>query len=338
MQKKHVFLLSTIIALMSFGPAMAQPSGKLEIVSSDGNNRLGFKGLLQENNQFSYRKNGAQKDLGIGLNRARVSMHGTVVDPRLTFLVQAAADKAGPNHELVLSDYYVNFSHHDRYAQLRVGKFTVPFARREIASAALAQFYDGDAATNKFNLGKDAGFMLHNGHQNDFEWAFAAVSQGVVARLGYNHNGIDGYDMVDWTGGDLRFGVGINGYLPLNYLKPKLADVRGGLDFIAKVAHFSTNGAFYYQWKKANEADKASHNLGAGLDLGYLVKGNIEPVVRYSWNKEGEGDNNHEILGGVNYYFYGHNFKLQAYAGVDLGGKEISLVQGLGGVQIQLAI
>jgi hypothetical protein len=363
MQKKRAYLVCVITALMTFGQAMAQSShdavsgkdadlkhaasDRFEVVSADGKYRLGFRGLLQENNKFSYTVNSEKKNIDIELNRARILMYGHVLDPRLTFGVQTALEKEQATGKVAtlykapgtdyLRDYYLNMAFHHNYFQLRIGKFNLPSSRQHMMSSSQSQFYNESAASDAFritNTGKDVGIMAHNTFDNPFEWALAVTSNGVSGRVGFNHHGIDGYDMVDWTGGNVRFGVGANGFAHTDYRTTKLADMRGGIDFIAKVAGFSTNGAFYYQWAKQEE--KVKHHLGLGLDLGYLIKSRFEPVLRYSWHREGEGVHDNEVLGGLNYYIHGHHLKVQSYIGANLAGKEIS--QWLGGVQIQLAI
>ena len=374
MQKKRAYLVSFIIASMSFGQAMAQSShdaarahedavrahedraraheiemrhnghDRFEIASHDGLYRVGIRGLLQENNIFT--KKGTQNKFKMELNRARLSLYGSVLDPRLTFMVQTALEHQeetridnkyyAPGTDY-LSDYYFNFAFHQHHFHLRAGKFGVPFSRQQMMPAARMQFYDTSMANKHFritNTGKDVGIMAHNSLDNRYEWAVALVNNGVVGRVGYNHHHIDGYDMVDWHGGEIRFAVAANGFVSSDYKSLKVADLRGGIDFIAKVAHFAANGAFFYQWDKRVGND-AQNNVGTGLDLGYLIIDRWEPVLRHSWVKQGDR-HAHEVLGGLNYYIHGHNLKLQAYGGVDIAEKEIN--RGLGGVQVQLAI
>ena len=125
-------------------------------------------------------------------------------------------------------------------------------------------------APNEENI-RDIGVMFHNGWNNPIEYALAVVNNGVGARLGYNYNHIDGYDAADLNGGDLRFAVGVSGYLHRTDKKtdkPKLISKRfdhinASADFIIKAHGFATNGVFYYTWKK----DQEKAPMGAGIDL-----------------------------------------------------------------------
>lgn len=331
MQKIRAYLVCATVALMAFGQAVAQSPTKFELASADGKYKLGFKGLLQENNRIDYTNGSKDTDFSMELNRARISLYGHALDPRLSFYVQTAWEK----NNVDLSDYYLNLNFNDRYFNLRIGKFTTPFSREQLIGNTHTRFYNASAAADMYKLPAvhDVGLMIHNGHHNDFEYALALVSQGIVARIGFNQNGIDGYDYVDWNGGDLRFGIAASGYLHTDYKSTKINDARASADFIAKVGHFAVNGAFYYQYDKP--IDEVAHNLGASVELGYLIKKVAEPALRYSWIKLAK-INQHEILGGVNYYVYGHNFKVQTYAGPRLEDKDIT--SWVGGVQVQLAI
>jgi hypothetical protein len=367
MQSKKAFIVCAMATFLSF-EAMSQSShdaisgpdpdlsveagkaGKFEILSPGGKFRLGIRGHLQENNEFTYIKSGEKKDINIELKRARLSIYGDVLHPSLTYLFQLGyelphqydEDDDSNNYKApgsdYLRDYYLNWAGNVRYAQLRIGKFRTPFSRQQLMSTTQMQFYDQSEANNQFQLtdsGRDVGIMAHNGFYHPFEWALAAVSHGLVGRIGYNHNNIDGYDFVDWKGTGLRFAVAANGFLHLDYKTAGVDDIRAGADFVAKAHRFSTNGAFYFQTKTL--ADKTSeHRFGAGLDLGYLIRGNLEPVGRYSWTKMGkDSPNAHEILLGLNYYIYGHHLKLQGYGGLNLANSDWT--KWMLGLQIQFA-
>lgn len=367
MRASFQFLLGALIALISTNQAFAQSShdavsgaeadmpadgmNEFAIASSDGKYKMRFRGHLQQNNRFTYMAKTEKKDVDIEIKRARFTVTGHAFDPRLTYLLQTGfendAPVARPADTMTspgahfLRDYYFNVACNPENFHVRVGKFRTPFSRQQLMSTSQMQFYDQSNANNEYqltNTGRDVGIMFHNGFHNPLEWALAAVSNGVVARLGVNHNGIDGYEMTDFTGGDLRFAVAANGFIHTDYKTAKLDDMRGGADFIAKLHGFSTNGAFYYQYAKKEGQAAANHNYGAGADLGYLIHKKFEPVARYSWVK-GAGDRTphvHEVMAGVNYYIYGHHLKVQGYGGTQLANKEIN--KWTGGLQFQFAL
>lgn len=380
MHKRNGILVAAIAAMLSFNQAYAQSShdvltdvdadlpdadsDRFEIASPNGKYKMGFKGHVQQHNQYTYNPKAPKDeahDLLIEVKRARFSVLGNVLDPRVTYLFQIGlegkdipvGERGGLNYDApgtkFLRDYYVNLSTEDSYFQLRLGKFRTPFSRQQLMSTSQMQFYDQSAANERFqitNTGRDIGLMIHNGWRDQFEWALAAVSNGLIARVGVNVNEIDGYDLSDFAQTGFRFAFAVNGFLHTDYVQNwDIDDLRGGADFILKANGFSTNGSFFYQREKEDAASKALHHLGGGIDLGYMfntnTQGKIEPVVRYSWIKEGDEEgaqkepHEHEIIAGLNYYIFGHHLKVQNYVGTNLSGKEFT--EWNGGVQVQLA-
>lgn len=359
MQKKIGFLACATV--MSANLAFAQSShdevsipdadlnnnsSKFAISSPDGKFKLGFGGHLQHDNRFSYINSTSNKDFDTYIKQARIKLYGNAFDPALSYFVQVQLEHEGkegsnipaPNTSYqapgtsVLRDYYVNWAFNKEYFHLRVGKFRTPFSRQQLLATSQMQFNDQNIASDRFQLtesGHDVGLMLHNGFHNELEWALAAVSNGLVLRLGYNY-GIDAYDLVDFTGGGLRFAVAANGFIHTNYKSSEFnKDMRVAADFIVKYEGLSANGEFYF--RRAGEKNE----LGGGLDAGYLIDRKIEPVVRYSMVKSGDPINS-EIRGGINYYVFGHHLKAQAYVGPELLDSKIQ--QWEGGLQLQFAL
>lgn len=367
MQRKTAFLVCTLATLITYGQAHAThphtDSGHFEVKSTDGNYRLGIHGLLQPRFEYDYEKKSDTHDYGFRLARARVGLYGNAFDPALTYLFQLqfedslanmaeqirqslstdttdkALGKVVRNLEDYdpLIDYSVNWAFSPEYFHIAVGKFVVPFARQQVMSPAKYQFPDSNATNKAFGLqhnGRGVGIMFHNGFNNPFEYALALVNHGVAARIGYNYNGIDGYDAVDFVGGDLRFGVGLSGYMKTDYKSSKFNDIRGSVDVILKAYGFATNAAFYYDMKKfTDDAKEYTNHMGFDVDLGYLINNQYEPVLRYDWSQYNK--NQHDILAGFNYYIFGHNLKIQSYAGPSIfNGK---LKNAKAGVQLQFA-
>lgn len=363
MKRKITNLMWALASLIAVSQAFAQSShdivsgtdadfigntSKFDIASPDGKFRLEFAGHLQQRNEFTYNPESKEKDLQISIPRARLKLLGNAFDPSITYLLQVQFENAYVNQKAGLipgttqygvpgstglRDYYVNAAIDPDYFHVRIGKFRTPFSRQQLISSSQMQFHNQNSANNYFQLtqdGHDIGLMLHNGFNNSFEWALAAVSNGVVARIGYNHGGIDAYDFADFAGGGFRFAIAANGFAQYDYKSTEFQrDIRGGADFIVKYEGFSTNGAFYYRHFNNR------HELGGSLDLGILIGQNWEPVLRYSWLKPDE-ENLQEGRFGINYYFYGHHLKLLTYVGPDLVDKKI--INWQGGTQFQFAL
>lgn len=344
----QVFAQSSHDSLNYADPDTMEDMSKFAISTPDGNFKLAIKGHVQQRNEWTYVPETKDKNLSISLPRARLKVLGNAFNPAITYFFQAQFESpyyddgtglatnefqynvAGSTG---LRDYYLNVAPYPEYFQVRVGKFRTPFSRQQLISSSQMQFEDQSDANNQFQLtpdGHDIGVMFHNGFNNALEWALAAVSNGVVARLGYNYGGIDGYDFADFAGGGFRFALAINGFANTDYQSSDFTkDLRGGADYIVKWAGFSSNGAFYYR------RYKGADQFGGGADLGYLIAKHWEPVVRYSWLKT-DKDHEHQARLGINYYVFGHHLKLLTYVGPDLINDKID--KWYAGTQFQFAL
>jgi hypothetical protein len=360
MHKKFYFVfLSSLVLLLahsSFSEHQAledqkKAETKFELSSNDGNYKMRLFGLLQNNNEFSHTKVGSQNEFRTEIKTAHFGIRGNAFSPDLTYLFKAQFENDGGGNYTIrdenspalnrypipgsyrLRDYYLNYSFIDEYLQLRIGKFRAPFSRQGLLDSSVLQFYDLPLANRDFmptQTGRDVGIMLHSGLGHPFEYALALVSNGLFARFGYNYGGIDSYNPVDFTGGDLRFAVALSGFMETQYQHSKLnKDIRLSADYIIKLMHFSTNGEFFYRHIK----DK--NQFGGSVDLAYLIAQKIEPALRGSLAKQGD-KLGAEILGEVNYYVFANNLKAQLYGGIELSDKDIN--QGILGLQFQLAI
>lgn len=361
MYRKTAFLVCAMAALISFNNAHAAPppnsdQGIFEVKSADGNYKLGFSALLQTRLEFAnYQKAKGDQDknkLNFDIPRARFGFYGNVFDPNLTFLFQAQFENEqarrksdykakGELKEAHLTDFSVNYAFSQEFFHIAAGKFKVPLARQLVMSPAKYQFNSPIESYREFSLAanevtiRDIGIMFHNGWNNPLEYALAVVRSGVAARLAYNFNGIDGYDAVDLSGGDFRFALGVSGFLYRpSLMSSKFAHVNASADFIIKAHGFATNGFYFYDWRKDEEA-----RMGGGLDLGYLIAGSWEPALRFGWDKPGP-EHAFEALVGLNYYAFGHNLKTQLYSGLGLNSKfginnNVPIVAGL---QLQFAL
>lgn len=324
-------------------------AGHFVVKSEDNNFSLGFKGLLQQKTEVSYTTKDKNMGMSFLIPKARLSMFGKAFHPNINYFVQTQFEQsdsaiksslktstkkyqvAGSNH---LEDFYVNVGMQDQGFHLRFGKFTLPFSRHYMVSGAQLRSPMHTLARSHFSIthhNKDVGLMMHSGFNMPLEYALAVVSNGLVGRLGYNHKGIDAFELVDFHGGDARFGVGVGGFLHTDGYKFKeINDYRATVDGIFKFKNTSSHAEVYYMNKDKTQA------FGANVDVGYLYNKHVEPVVHYSVIKPNmdKDDMLHEIDFGANYYIHEHHFKAQPYVGVNMlpNNNEIK-----GGVQLQFA-
>ena len=320
-------------------------SGHFLLTSTDENFSLGFKGLLQQKTEVSYADK--KSNVTLSLPKARLKLFGRVFHPNINYFVQTQFEKSDHLSKKLtpsfykydvtgtsyLQDYYLNVGMPEHAIHTRFGKFTMPFSRHYMVGGAQLRSPVHSLAREAFEItdnNKDVGVMIHSGFNIPIEYALAVVSNGLVGRLGYNHKGIDAFELVDFKGGDARFGVGFGGFLHTDYLTNELNDYRATLDFIFKLKNTSSHGEVYY----ANR--KKIQSFGANIDVGYLLH-KVEPVVHYSYYKPNLDmkDQAHEVTLGANYYIYGHNLKAQPYFGMQHNIKAANTF--LGGVQLQFA-
>jgi hypothetical protein len=239
---------------------------------------------------------------------------------------------------------------------LRVGQWKRPFSRHEIVSDFAGQFLERSIA-NAFGGGsRDIGFAVHNNYEKSpegIEWAVGMfngfsdrASQSLdcddpmdattctpttptnvpsdydptlVARLGFNHGGIKGYNEGDVEGGPLRFAAGASYKLDLNnFAKDAEGDVvlahAAEVDAILKIQGFSVTGALYLV--KVGDADA---ELGFFGQAGYMVVPKMfELAGRFAQIPDAAVDDEEvqEALAAVTWFFSGHNFKWMTDGGV----------------------
>lgn len=140
----------------------------------------------------------------------------------------------------------------------------------------------------------------------------------LVLRVGYNHGGIKGYSEADLEGGPFRASVAASGLADLDADDDDASSLKAELDYIVKVEGFSSTGAVYVSSAQSGPgfSDRALEALGLHLQLGYVIGELVQPVARYSLvAPDGADNDSHEILGGVGFYFWGHDVKWQTDGG-----------------------
>lgn len=340
------------VALLVLGPAAARAA---EAGATAGYDKgffirapeepyaLSVQGKLQA--RFAYEGlEGAADELAFSIPRARLKLVGMAFSEALTFELQVDFGKGF----VTLKDAYADYAFIPHWLRLRAGQWKRPFSRQQLASSGRQQFVERAITDAFFGAGRDIGVALHNGLDEPFEWALGVfngngdrptfsgavdlttgdIGKGgftnvpdrfhpaLVVRAGYSYGGIKGYSESDLEGGPLRFAVAASGLLDLDVDDDGVAQVLGELDAILKVAGFSTTAALYVSASGPELGAASFQALGFHAQAGYVVAGFVEPAVRYSLVAQDGNDNDlHEILGGLSFFFFGHNVKLQIDGG-----------------------
>ena len=255
----------------------------------------------------------------------------------------------------LLKDFFIDHAF-AKDLHLRAGQWKRPFNRQEMVSDFGSEFLERSLANEFAGAGRDLGVAVHNNYEKSpegLEWAvgvFNAASEkasiktaclpgatptdplictsgtpsnvpadfgpAIVVHAGWNHGGIKGYSEGDLEGGPLRYAVGLSYRMnPRDFDKDANDDLNiehaVALDAMVKVEGLGISGAVIL--KKDGQADA---EVGFYGQAGYMVvPKKILGALRFAQVPE-DDEQRFEILGGVDYFLHGHNFKLMADGGV----------------------
>jgi phosphate-selective porin OprO and OprP len=322
-----------LVALLSFNlhAASAGYEKGFYIQSADGDYKIKTNIQLMPQYQFVAIE-GAGKVNTFQMRKARLILSGHAFNPDVTYKFQLeavgggvtrvseGAAQGGPN----LRDAYLNYKYSDGL-QLMVGQFKPRFNREELTSSSKLQFVDRSVSNEIFNHGRDIGIDIH-GKFLDGQLGYDLYVQNEGAnrnatnpnnefltgfRLLWNAMGKHGYSMSDVKHSEdhqLAFGLGAN----LNFLTaagdPTFIGLTG--DVAYKYAGFSFHGEGNYMRNHT-----ATTNIFGGLaQAGYfLIPKKFEAALRGAFVVPTAAGvvNGYETGVGLNYFFYGHNLKVQ---------------------------
>jgi len=350
MIRKHTIsslILATSAIGMAAGEAVAQDGGTAGYGKGytivDGDNTISISGRIQGRATYEAIDGfGGDEDSAdqayFTLQRTRMKMQGSThsSDLKWKFEMDFGKDK------LSLKDYYLDWNLGS--VVMRVGQWKKPFSRQRLASSGSLEFVDRAATMKAFNADRDVGFGFHNNYTKSpvFEWAVGVfngqgpniqvdnMSPMVVARVGYNHNGIKGYSEADLEGGDLRFGVAASLMSDLHLFEEDVDMAHTAqADFSLKAHGFASTGAVF--------ADLTENGaIGGHLQAGYLLSGTWQPAVRAVYI-DSESGTHQEVGAAFSAYFLKHKFKWQSDVSAVLGDGDGEDTDVVARSQIQFA-
>ncbi|HET9627098.1 MAG TPA: porin [Kofleriaceae bacterium] len=235
---------------------------------------------------------------------------------------------------------------------VRVGQWKRPWERQEIVSDFAIQFNERTAVSDFAGSGRDLGFAIHNRYEQSpegIEWAFgvfngfsggndrpvtsttcvqrAAIScttplptnvpgdwsPALVARVGWNSQGIKGYSEGDVEGGGLRYAVAVGYKVDLANFSAgdqasKTDNMSHGLeaDALFKLAGFSLEVEGFLM--KIKTADAAYGGLAqAGM---FVVPKQVEVAAQVAVSPTTGDRKLVENRAAINWYWAGHPWKL----------------------------
>lgn len=319
------------------------------ISSEDGSfrTRIGIRGQfrlessrpLEDGSTFSNR---------LALQRSRLNLEGNFFGEKNRYKLDFVLSDRGSFG--YIKDLYIDRDLGPAY--LRAGQWKRPFNRHEMISDFYTQFNEYANVSDFLGGGRDLGVGLHNGYEKSpegIEWVvgvFNGFSGGsdkpvitttctdndisltcatptptnvpgdwgpaIMARVGWNSKGMNGYSEADLEGGPLRYAVGLS-------YKVDLADFDQGAqesyadnmshglqaDAMIKVSGFSLELGGYLMKKKSADLKWAAL-AQAGM---FVVPKKGELAARFSIIPSSDGRKQLEARAAFNWYFNKHQLK-----------------------------
>ena len=295
----------------------------------------------------------APDEVQLAMKRVRLKLTGNAFSKDLTYFFQTEFGSGS----VKLMDAFLDYGIVPQVLHVRLGQFRRPFSRQFVSAVTKMELVDRAITGKAFGDNRDIGFVLHDKYDKSprFEYAVGAfngngygshlsghvlvdpdtgegdITSGsfnnvpdhfhplLIARVGYNHNGLNGYSEADLEGGAPRFGIGVAGLLDFDADGGDDSSARATADAMVKAYGFSATAAGYVSSTQSGGAfeDQSFEASGFMLQAGYVILERVQPVVRWAVVfPDGDDNDLEEILGGLSVYFKKHSLKWQTDAGI----------------------
>jgi hypothetical protein len=272
--------------------------------------------------------------------KVRLSARGTMFRPWVKYSLAIEAGRTSGDSSSKIKDAYLELGR--EAISVRAGQYKVPFGLQEQAPDWGQEFVDRSLANAAFAPSRDTGVMVTGaGRGQELGYALGVFNGSGESRQQNNRalmwaarlwiDPLGGYKMSE-TAVDapakavLHFGLAVRGGDMMKGGKAGVVqDVNGetavGVELAGKWQRlFLTGETFWQKDEVRNPTPGPSVKaLGWHVQGGYMVlPKRLELAVRYAFidpNRDKTADRTTELRGGANYYWKGHNLKLQADAG-----------------------
>jgi phosphate-selective porin OprO and OprP len=273
--------------------------------------------------------------------KVRVFLRGTMFRPWVKYNLMFEAGRTSGDSSSKIKDAYLELG--KDVLSIRAGQYKVPFGLQELTPDTSQELVDRSLANAAFSPSRDMGVMLTG----------VALERKLGYALGaFNGSGeskVQNNDALMWVArawfdplGEYKLSEGAAD-APAKHVLHVGAAVRGGDAMKGGKAGIvqDTNGQtavgleLAWKWQRLfltaegfwQRDDVSNPKPGPHVDgLGFHVQGGVMVLVqrlelcaRYAQvdpNRDASGDKATELRGGANYYWKGHNLKLQADAGL----------------------
>ena len=352
--------------------------GPFEFESDDGLSSirpgLSLQLLLSYENEQEDADGSRLNSAVIKSRRIRPTLKGRILGGDISYYLHLSTNYGS----LELMDVYFDFRIVPD-AVVRAGQCKIPFTRYRIMSFKNLTFPDWPSVTRYFGAERQMGLSLHNGYENQKEFAYvigaytgqnsrAAHATGLahtygislenpsdltdpappdefhpelVGHFSYNYGGIDTKTDTDWSGGGLRFSLGISAAWDIRPVRYVDTAQRIAPEFLLKVSNISFFTAFYAGFVQDTYLGEASGSapavMGALVQASWLFIRRFEISARYVFIDIDNGiledariratadadtapedldtigvvNQEHEAALGFNFYIIGTSLKLQ---------------------------
>lgn len=304
-----------------------------------------FKVYLQEAYEFvDYDEDsGNENTSSFDVTKARVYMYGTALNEEFSYLLNGdfVGDSEDGEKSAALKDAYLTWHACDE-GWVRIGQFKTGISRQFNNSSSKLMFARRSLVSDFFDLDRQGGA---DGQWNFADGAFvvgAGLFNGESAGEGVNRSGvdtnhtgvltarynalgtIDSYSEgdIDWSddaalsiGGAYAYSEGTE-VAGLDFDKNSIS-----VDANFKYVGWGLNAEYFYSTEDIDGAADDIEPQGFYAQMGYFIEPKtIELAAGYSYLDCDDGlaggdcagnDNLNEVKAGVNYYWWGHNLKVQ---------------------------
>jgi phosphate-selective porin len=297
------------------------------IQSPDQNYKLKVNGYVQGLAFWQMVDGGANQDT-FRVRRARLKFSGNIYDKALGYEVEY--DFAAPK----LTNAFIQYACPETDRWVRIGQYKVPFNFEGLASASALQFVDRSIAASFFGIpdqrepGVGLGgsfadkmieynFGIFNGEgintvnaNNEFRYALRVVAN-LMGKHGYDYSDTKGSEEAQVALGVAAMYNDTPGYAAAaTALDKQVSSFTGDLG--VKYMGFSGHLDGFYQTTSPTTGTDTD-DTGLLAQVGYFLMPNeLELAARLAMVFPDAGGDQGEYTGGLNYYFDGHNVKIQA--------------------------
>lgn len=307
------------------------------IGSNDGNFSLRLNGQLQTRWMYSYTESQDHHRSGFENTRTKLWFSGHVVNPQWKYVIEGDFNREGGGFGLL--DGYINYDYGDGMS-VTVGQFKLPFLREQLVDSRYQQAVERSVVHEYFTAGRSQGIMF-NYTQDAFRLS-GAFSDGIgMANSGFAAPPAAGSTEWAFTArAELLLGgtwgqfeefrsapgeeQGILIGLAAHWEDGEYGDAFAGVEIFRLTAdvHAKFGGwnvfAAYILDHANFQAGGNFTNHGINVQGGFHLSDQWEVFGRYEhvfWDSDFDVDDHSLLMGGVNYYFAGHQAKFTADIG-----------------------